>query len=440
MRIKLPSFILYGAIALTTLPFLLILREFDFSLWETAPAVAPILFSSTIASIAGFIGVSLFLWQLLLGSRLLSRLFGPDMIARLKLHKWIGTYGSLFVFLHPALMVYAIGESWLYAFWPPSWSTYQLHTEYGRIAFILFLVIFVTSALLRKRMAYRPWKYIHFLTYPMIFAALLHAKSLGTTLNALPGLMLMWNIVSAAFIVFVLYRLAHWAAIGKTRYRVENKQLISGGTTILELEPMKRFIAPRAGQYCYLQTKRFGESHPFSVMEFDTDSNRLRFGIKASGPFSTRMAEVNEGDVLFVDGPYGVFTQEAQNAEPKVLIAGGIGITPFVDVVQNFGNEQTYLIHCNRTLDSVVYRDQLKDQLGDRYTDVISDEHAAAQDPEVRTGRITPELIQERIPENVLTNANIFFCGPPRMYTAVKEMLQGLGISDDRIHYEEFSL
>ena len=45
----------------------------------------------------------------------------------------------------------------------------------GRFALLAILLIWLSSAIVRGAISYRPWKYLHYLAYPVLFLSLLRA-------------------------------------------------------------------------------------------------------------------------------------------------------------------------------------------------------------------------------------------------------------------------
>lgn len=432
------KYLIIAAVSATTLPFLLLFGRLNTEIWAIDRGLFITQLSALIASIAGFMGMSLFLWQFILGIRSVSRLLSRDAVWLMDVHKWIGTYGSVLIFLHPLMVMYAYGENLLYLFIPSFANTAAFHITLGRLAFILFLIIFTTSAIARGRIKYRPWLYIHYLTYPMLLFVFIHAMDIGTVLQSYPVLEILWMMLLVGYGIVVAYRLWNGLGFGKAPYEITAVTHKGDGNMVFKMKPLKKFIKPRAGQYCYIQQNRIGEGHPFSVVSYSEQTHELIFGIKKLGGFTEQLDTLKVGDKIFLDGPYGVFTQEAHNDAPKVLIAGGIGITPFVDVVRNFSNESTYLLYCNRMLSDAVFRDTLKAHLGDRYYDVLSKDDC--KDHCIITKRLDADVIRETVPGEILQQANFFFCGNPKMYKALQNMLAELGVAESRLFYEKFSL
>lgn len=420
--------IVYFALLVTISPFLLL-----FAIENSANTPMTLVL---IGSIAGFIGAIILLWQVILGLRFLSTKISKDLVWFNKLHKKLGIYGTVLIFLHPILKAVTYSGSIKLVFFPNFSDPLWLEISYGRIAFSLLLVVWVTSAFFRKKMGFRLWKHIHFLAYLILFFVFLHSGPIGTYLNTYPILMAYWNALAVIFYLIVLYRIYKFLGFGYAKYKLLDKEQV-GDVFIYSFEALDKNVFPDAGQFCYIKMKKhFGEEHPFTVMESYPNKRQLTFGIKAQGKYTKKLSELEIGSVVLLDGPFGVFTLEGHDSKPKVIIAGGIGVTPFVDLVKKFGNENTYMFNANRELGLAVERDQLKEKLGERYVDVIDKEKVSGKN--VINGTLTEELTREYLPENIIENAVYFICGPKSFYEKYKKMLLKMKISRESIFYEEF--
>jgi hypothetical protein len=56
-------------------------------------------------------GIVLLLWMYILGTKSVMGLVFRDLAPVLKIHKWIGKYGTLAIFLHPVLITFSYGDT-----------------------------------------------------------------------------------------------------------------------------------------------------------------------------------------------------------------------------------------------------------------------------------------------------------------------------------------
>ena len=90
----------------------------------------------------------------------------------------------------------------------------------------------------------------------------------------------------------------------------------------------------RPGQFVYaLFDGTDDEFHPFSISGHG--DGWIRISVKASGNMTSRISrDVQKGTNVVVRGPYGNFGGRGTSDRPEVWLAGGIGITPFLGLLQ----------------------------------------------------------------------------------------------------------
>lgn len=391
------------------------------------------------ALLSGFVGTVVLLWQYILGSRTMSAHLTTDLQWSIGLHKNLGIYGTLLIFLHPLLIMYSYGEDFLYTIVPNVSSTFEYYVTLGRFAFIILLIIWATSALLRGKIKYRPWKYIHYLTYVLLPFSLLHAPPIGTTLNNSPLVLAYWYGLSAVFIFVTLLRIRSLFGYGKQPYEITLNQQVARDIFLIRLKPLGRILTPTRGQFLYLQNSFKRSDHPFSVLGYSATNGTVDIAYKVVGSETEFMSSLTKGNITLIDGPYGTFTAEVNEASvtmPSVFIAGGIGITPFIrHLCDRRASQHDWLFYCTPTEDDIIVHEPLKASLGERYINVFS--KASTSKTGTEAGYFNAEMVGKYI--NDPTHFHYFVCGSKRMMEQVIESLRNMGISKSHIHTEEFS-
>ena len=122
-----------------------------------------------------------------------------------------------------------------------------------------------------------------------------------------------------------------------------------------------------------------------------------------------------------------------QKNQHVVLIAGGIGITPIKSMALGLLNHQkeysniTFELHyAGRSEIDMAYADRLTRQLGDKLSLY----------PSEISGRMSLKNIMEQ--SNI--KSHYYFCGPSSMLNELKQCANELGIDNENIHYEQFSI
>lgn len=418
---------------LTTIPFFFIV-DMPTS-WTSLKALA--LYLSTVA---GYIGLAFLTWSFVLGTRSVSGLFFSDLPSKLKLHRQLGTYGIIVFVLHAILVVIALSLPLTYLITPElDGLGYERAVTFGRFALYGLLLIWFTSAIVSKAINYRPWKYIHYIAYPVLFLSLLHIPATGTSFSN-RAVLFYWSVFVSIILLCVALRMRHLFGFGKVVYEIEKNKALTEDVQLLRLRATNKAIDIHAGQYIYLQPSLLSEEHPFTVLDYDNDTGQLLIAFKKYGRFTERLADMQTGEILLVDGPYGTFTREHQNqVQPhSVFLAGGIGITPFIKHAIEDDANTYFMFYANRTHHTAVLRDNLRSKLGDRYIDVFSRETGLKEiESNVEQGHISADIISQYVPSP--DTRHYYICGPQGFIETAKEQLASIGVPKTQVHAEEFS-
>ena len=384
-----------------------------------------------LSNVFGYIGLVVIFIQVIFGSRHIFKYFTRDNVKMNKIHKYLGIYGTVFALAHPIEAMYSQMADWAWIYMLNFSYNRELYISLGRIALFALLFVWTTSAIVREQMKWKPWKYIHLLSYPLFVLVWIHAISIGTWANEYVLVKALLIIMMVTFVLVIVRRVLSFAGLFKLRYRIKSIENVAGETLLLTLMPSctpnkynESLVIPNnlkieIGQHMYLQLDNFRSEHPFTVMEQGVNGE-LTFAIRNTNGFANDLLCKLTGEEIYLDGPYGVFTKEAQNADKKVIISGGVGVTPFVDLVKSYGGENTLYINCNRSEESAIRRDFIKSHVG-KYADIYNNLDATQ--------------IQNIVPN--LFDYKYFICGSPKMVSSIKSMLLNLNIKKESIYYEE---
>lgn len=381
----------------------------------------------SLANLLGYIGLLIIFVQVVLGSRHVFGYITKDTVLMNKIHKYLGIYGIILALAHPIEEAVAYMSDWLWIFIINFNLESETYISLGRIALYLLLIIWITSAIVREQIKWRPWKYIHLLSYPLFLFSVLHAMYAGRWAEQYP---ILYTVLYASIIIFiltVLRRLLAWMTIGKIKYTIVGLESVQGEIIILTLSPSiyesnykaSDYVVPAIGQHMYIQLGAMSSEHPLTVMEYKSNGE-LVFAIRNSGRFGLDLHNKLMGETVYLDGPYGNFTKEAQNHEDKVIISGGVGVTPFIRLIEQYGGDNVWYINCNRNLDVAIRREYIMTKVG-HYKDVL--------------GIIDENAIVEFVSN--IKDKKYFICGAPQFIYAVKKILLGLGVRKNKVYYEE---
>jgi ferredoxin-NADP reductase len=215
------------------------------------------------------------------------------------------------------------------------------------------------------------------------------------------------------------------------------------------------FKKRHAGSFLSLKIMEDGEwskAHPFTISCAPEDPV-LRATIKKAGPFTTRVHELKPGDPVQCAGPYGLFCKDI-DAQPDIaIIAGGVGITPFLSVLRHFKNIQAknkvFLVWSNRTLEDAFSVDELKQLTKDINLKFVfnlsreADSAGLAQyvdtdfpDVMYEPGRCTRDVMKKY---SISVDKAVYLCGPPPMQDFIISELEAMGMDPKDIKKESFS-
>ena len=391
-----------------------------------------------LAKVGSLVGAMFLIWQYFLGFRgAVSALF-PDLSWVVELHKKLGQYGMLVIPLHPIF----IG---LYYLRRHEWNIYDLDLQsdfsrwvlLGIILLGLIAFIVVTSAFFRKSMGFYRWFYTHLSSYlvpPLLFA---HGLLLGPTIQGTAFGTLWWAFVVLMGALYI-YRIAHKLGAFAGRYRVRRTKEAASRTTELLMEPLKRGLRPKLGQFVYLRRRLAENSHPYTVLAYDDDSGVLSITAKEEGSQTSRLQETRVDEEMILDGPYGAFTRVALSRKlPIVMIAGGIGITPFRRlwrILEEERDREAWLFYGNEFYDDIVFRQEI-DSL--EYVRVV---HVLNQEPDFHgdKGFITVDVLRKHLSRD-LSQHQFLICGPPVMILKLEADLLDAGVPNELVRHELFA-
>lgn len=391
-----------------------------------------------VSAVTGYIGLVGLLWMYILGTKSVVGLYFRDLAPIYRIHTWLGKYGTLLVFAHPIATAISYGMNIVsYSLFPMLGQSFERSVTWGRFAIWALLVVWVTSALIRDRIHYRPWKYLHYLAYASLPLALVHIPAIGSSYRALSAPKIYFMSVLFLTMLFTVLRLRHLLGLSRAEYKITRHTQAATDTMLIELTPLRRVLTPKRGQYVYLQSTLLGNGHPFSVLQYDETSGKMTIAYKIFGPFTANLSQISIDATLFVDGPYGNFTSEKwlDPARPTVFMAGGIGVTPFVDYIFR-DNCETWLFYANQRRDGATFASQFSQRLGNRFVPILSREQGPLQTNE-HEGHISEQIVSRALADPA--RYDYYICGSDGFIDTSKTILRNLGVPAAQVRAESFT-
>jgi ferredoxin-NADP reductase len=144
--------------------------------------------------------------------------------------------------------------------------------------------------------------------------------------------------------------------------------------------------------------------------------------------------EVRPGDTFELRGPIGgYFAWGPSDGGPLLLVGGGSGVVPLRAMLRARPRDvAARLVYSARTLDSVIYREELE-ALGDDVVLTLTRERRDG----IRAGRVDAGLLRE-VGYRPEQEPRIFVCGPTSFVESAASALVELGHAPERIRTERF--
>ncbi len=192
--------------------------------------------------------------------------------------------------------------------------------------------------------------------------------------------------------------------------------------------------------------------------ETDAKGNRRNFSI-VSAPFegelviATRMRDtafkrvlktVPMGTKVHLRGPGGKLVLDGNDSRPAVLLAGGIGITPFVSMLRQAARDRLphklFLFYSNRRPEDAAFLDELIElqhrNPNYRFVGTMTEMEKSSRPWKGETGFVDRAMLERHLDD--VPGSVYYTAGPPAMVEAMQKMLEGAGVKSENIRSDEF--
>jgi glycine betaine catabolism B len=188
-----------------------------------------------------------------------------------------------------------------------------------------------------------------------------------------------------------------------------------------------------------------GNRRYFTLASAPTEDD-LRVGVKfypQSSTFKRSLLDMGANGKIVASQVAGDFILPSDPKQKCVLIAGGIGITPFRSMIcyllDTRQKRPLVLLYANSRAADIVYKDvfeRAKRELGMRTIYTLTDKKKVSPVWTGRVGYIDAALIREQVPD--YANCIFYVSGPNSMVDSTVARLQHMGIRGDRIKTDFF--
>lgn len=207
----------------------------------------------------------------------------------------------------------------------------------------------------------------------------------------------------------------------------------------------------RAGQALDLtlldppQTDAEGNTRAFSIASAPSESDLMIASRMRDTAFKRVLKAAELGLRVKIDGPTGSLSLHKNASKPAVMLAGGIGITPFRSISRDAAEQrlphEIFLFYSNRRPEDAGFLNEMHDLVRQNphfhlIATMTEMEKSNAQ-WSGETGLLTAEKLRKHLP--VINGPIYYIAGPPSMVSGMRQMLVGAGVDEDDIRTEDFA-
>ena len=333
----------------------------------------------------------------------------------------------------PELYRLFIGDSWM------------LLASLGTLMLIVVVVTSIRAA--RRRIRYESWHLIHLYSYLGLVLAFPHQLFDGTHFHEMWTQAFWWTMFIAALVVTLVYRVWYPLRLSR-RHRLTVTAVTTEAHGISAITMHGRHLdglRVRSGQFFiwrFLGGPGWTRGHPYTISAAPRD-DRLRISVAVVGDGSARAAAIPTGTRVLIEGPYGTLTDDLRRHRSLLMIAAGVGITPFVGMLDDadYAPGEATLMYRFRSADAAAHLDELH-EIAQRRTAAL---HLLAG-PRRSSDSWLPEEVPARTDEAALRDlapnildSDVFICGPEQWIRLVRRTLIATGVHRKDLHSENYA-
>ena len=184
--------------------------------------------------------------------------------------------------------------------------------------------------------------------------------------------------------------------------------------------------------------------HAFSIVSAPHEDEIVVATRMRDSAFKKALGSLPLGAAVELDGPFGSLTLHKKAERAGVLIAGGIGITPFMSMLRHAAHQHASqplaLLYSNRRPEDTAFLAELQ-ALQQRHPPfrlvaTMTEMEKSSQPWSGATGFVDAAFIRQAVKD--LPAPVFYVCGPPGMVEAMRNILVEAGVDEDDVRSEEF--
>ena len=150
-------------------------------------------------------------------------------------------------------------------------------------------------------------------------------------------------------------------------------------------------------------------------------------------------------DIVEAKTPSGKFFLKQDDSQPVVMLAGGIGITPMISMIDdalNRGSQRLMvLLYGSRNGSEQAFKPWPDERAAEHSNLIVVHCYSTPLPNEVQgrdyqvPGHVTVDLVQQLLPD---LNCEFYLCGPPAFMDSLVSGLRSQGVAESALHRESF--
>jgi len=196
------------------------------------------------------------------------------------------------------------------------------------------------------------------------------------------------------------------------------------------------------GQYLTLHIPNAAFPYDFTIASSPLDTDSLMLTTRNTGTeYKELLFGLLKGTPVAISGPLGGFYLRENTDKPKVLLSGGLGITPFVSMIRHFAEKKLsfpiiLIANFPTREDSLFYTELKKLEQTTANLTVLYSLTRERNEWDGLTGRINENMLRKTIQD--IVTPEYYICGSPSFGESTEQLLLSLGIVENSIKVELF--
>ena len=431
------------------------------ALWSSGAAAAALFLSvggaaqfgslaeaiTSLGIVTGLIGSDFILVMLVLAARVpvIDRTIGHDRA--IAVHRQLGKPGLYLLLAHGVLLLVGYGVSSgfnLVAWVVGMWELPDMPLAFLGLG-LLILVVFTSLIAVRRRFSYEGWHLVHLLSYVAVAVAIPHQLSNGAVLADGPQRVYWVALYVLAFGSIAAHRFAE-PLISSIRHgiRVDRIVEVAPGVVSIHLRGSRLDrLGAEGGQFFvwrFWAPGMWWHAHPISLSAAPT-STAARITIRDLGTGSRAITRVRPGTRVWLEGPYGIFTDAARSAPKVAIIAAGIGVTPVRALLESSKlarGEATVLLRASSDEETWLWHEiaELAQSRGAAYYTMTGQRSRTDSTWMAASDQARGVTLRSVFPD--LLDSDLYICGPSAWLDLVEADALRAGMPKHQIHVERF--